>query len=72
MRQTRDQRKVKSFWTLTDIMEVLGIPYKPARRLYQRCEEVEREEDGEFRLFDNRVRKATVLKVARIKNADIA
>ena len=72
MRKTRAQRKESSFWTLTDIMEVLAIPYKPARRLYQRCEEIEREEDGEFRLFDNRVRRETVLKVARIKNADIA
>lgn len=68
MKETRAERNDRAFWTLTDIMEVLGIPYKPAKRLYQRCEQIEREEDGEFRLFDNRVRKETVLKVTHIKS----
>lgn len=68
MKQTREQRNAKAFWTLTDIMQCLCIPYKPAKRLYQRCEEIERKEDGDFRVFDNRVRKQTVLKVAHIKS----
>lgn len=72
MEKSRAERVANPYWTQTDIQKVLDMPYKVAKKVYTDADKIETDELRDYRPYTNRVRQETVLKLLRLKKADIA
>lgn len=72
MEKSRAERVANPYWTQTDIQEVLNMPYKVAKKVFHEADRIETDELKDYRPYTNRVRQETVLRLLRLKKADIA
>jgi len=63
-KKTPYEASLKVFWTITDIMDVLGMHYRIAKRLFEAADKIDSQQ--EFRAEPNKVRRTVVCKLAQI------
>ena len=62
---------MKIYLNVTDIADHLGISWRKAKRVYDECDRIEREELASFRIEPRKVRIITVCRVAHVSISDI-
>ena len=62
---------MKLYLNVTDIATHLGISWRKAKRVYDECDRIEREELASFRIEPRKVRITTVCRVAQVSFSDI-
>ena len=62
---------MKIYLNVTDIAHHLGISWRKAKRVYDECDRIEREELASFRIEPRKVRITTVCRVAHVSLSDI-
>lgn len=64
-KKTPYEASLKVYWTVTDIMNVLGLTnYRTAKRLYDAADQIDSQQ--EFRAEPKKVRRTVVCKLAQI------
>lgn len=62
---------MKLYLNVSDIADSLGISWRKAKRVYEECDRIEREELASFRIEPRKVRITTVCRVAHVSISDI-
>jgi len=62
---------MKLYLNVSDIADSLGISWRKAKRVYEECDRIEREELANFRIEPRKVRITTLCKVAQVSLSDI-
>ena len=62
---------MKIYLNVTDIAHHLGISWRKAKRVYDECDRIEKEELASFRIEPRKVRITTVCRVAQVSLSDI-
>ena len=62
---------MKLYLNVSDIADNLGISWRKAKRVYDECDRIEREELAAFRIEPRKVRITTVCRVAHVSLSDI-
>lgn len=63
-KKTPYEASLKVFWNVTDIMDVLGMHYRIAKRLFEAADKIDSQQ--EFRAEPKKVRRTVVCKLAQI------
>lgn len=63
-KKTPYEASLRVFWTITDIMDVLGMHYRIAKRLFEAADKIDSQQ--EFRAEPKKVRRTVVCKLAQI------
>lgn len=62
---------MKLYLNVTDIADHLGISWRKAKRVYDECDRIEKEELAAFRIEPRKVRITTLCRVAQVSLSDI-
>lgn len=62
---------MKLYLNVSDIADSLGISWRKAKRVYDECDRIEKEELAAFRIEPRKVRITTLCRVAHVSLSDI-